>query len=97
MVDNVVVSNIKVDLSSRQAKTDMVKLAIVYFGVPLRCPIESEEVFCYRGQKLLTLTESTKKVLQMFAFGSKDATLKLLIQHDKGKSCFETITRIVKD
>lgn len=82
------------DPKSKKSETFRVGLAI--FAIPLACSFNSS-TFCYKGERLVTFTQSTLRLLNAFPLNGRSAVFKMIITHDTGKSCFETEMEIYKE
>lgn len=86
----------KADLCSKKPKPELIMLLIAYFGIPLSCPFTSDRLTCFKDEKIVTFTGSTKKLLSLFGTSPSGVVLKFNIVHDTGKSCFEASGKVVK-
>lgn len=88
----------KVELYDPKAKkSDLLKLGLGAFGVPLICPNNSSSTFCFKSEKIVTFTESTMKLLQIFPVIGNTASVKVIITHNNGQSCFETENVLIEE
>lgn len=90
-----VVFSWKDDLCNKKTKPDLVKLFIAYLGIPFDCPVKSSMIHCYNGDKILTFSESTKRLLSLFV-DETGVILRMSITHNNGKSCFQVENRVYK-
>lgn len=74
----------------------MTKMLIAYLGIPLKCQQVTPSVYCYKNEKVLTMAESSKRLLRIFASGNRWVHLKVEIDHDSGKSCFEVDNKTLR-
>lgn len=81
------------DLCEKKPKPDMVISNMAGWGIPNKCPVSESSVFCYKGNKVATLSPVTQRLLSLFA-KSKAVTARILITHDTGTSCFEGIVKV---
>lgn len=88
----------KTDLCDKTAKkSDILKAGLGLFAIPFACPFNKTQVFCYKGQKVVTFSESMKRLISAFPLSGNTATYRIVITHGNGKSsCFETESEIEK-
>lgn len=91
------VFSMKFDLCSAKRKPDLLKISMAMIGLPSKCPISKDSVFCMDVSKpYVKLTDMSVKFLEMFQkSSSKEATIRINITHDTGFSCFESDHRII--
>lgn len=70
--------------------------AIAGWGIPNICPITESSTFCYKGEKLGQLSLATQKMLEFIAT-LKQMKIRFTIEHDTGTSCFEALSRTLKN
>lgn len=90
------IANWKFDLCSKRAKPDFIRILFGFLGIPLHCPVASNIIHCYKKEMIVTLSESSKRLLPIFAADSKGVTLIVDITHETGKSCFEVRNKVLK-
>lgn len=77
--------------------SEVLKFGLGIFGIPSTCSYNGSSKFCFNGGKLLTFTESTLRLLQLFPVSGNEAIAKIIITHDNGQSCFEVGFELLKD
>jgi hypothetical protein len=87
-----------VTLCNNKQKHDMIKANMAFFGVPPRCPVTKNSIFCYDGNKpVLKFSETSQKLFKMFIqSNTKEASIKINITHNTGNSCFEVEHSMIK-
>lgn len=74
---------------------DLVKASKAQFGIPSKCPILGNEVFCYHGEKVLTFSKAQARLMMLLP-GVTDMEMRVNITHDTGNSCFEAISKFTR-
>lgn len=74
--------------NNKEKKKDLMKIAMLIFGIPFKCPMKSEQQFCFNGTKV-QLAKPTKKFLPLLFSDGKDSTVQFVVTHDTGSSCFK--------
>ncbi|CRK93646.1 CLUMA_CG007175, isoform A [Clunio marinus] len=84
-VEQLRVLNMKQDLCSKKPIPDHMRACAALWGIPLKCPINQNEIFCYKGKK------SKFTNLRVLKFLAQYSSFKVLtkISHDTGDSCLE--------
>lgn len=85
----------KFDICGKKRLADMENFCLVYFGIPLSCPMSARAIHCYNNKKIMKLSESTQRLLSVFE-QSGGVRLTIKISHDTGQSCFEVANKVVK-
>lgn len=83
------------DICDTKDKPEMLRSNLIGWGIPGFCPFNATSTFCYKGNKLMTLSKMTQKVLE-FLVSLKGNKVRITIKHDTGSSCFEGISRVKK-
>src|SRR4051812_8453707 len=86
----------KTDICDKKKPSQMIALSLAQLAVPPGCPINSEKVHCLNNKKIFTFSASSQRILASFAITSPVSTLRVNIDHDNGKSCFEGQGKVVK-
>lgn len=89
------VQNNVYDLCDNKPKPDMIKSHIFSLGIPYRCPVKDNSTFCYKGNKVMTFSSATQRMIKFFA-STRSVKFRINIKHDTGLSCFEGDARVVK-
>lgn len=92
MKDNLTVQENKSDLCDRKKKPDIMAMTFAGFGIPDGCPIVSNYTFCRKNENLFTFSPATQKLWTIMAMAAPVSTIKLVVTHDSGMSCFEIKT-----
>lgn len=95
MENKMLINRAEFSLCGKMPAPDLVKSNLVSWGVPFRCPVNESSTFCYKGNKLFTLTSISQKMLSLFAM-PKQTSVRILITHDTGISCFEADCSVIK-
>lgn len=95
MDGSMVVSHATFDICDKKLKPDLIRCNLAAWGIPPRCPFNQSSTFCYKGNKLLTFSLITQKMLPLFSL-TNSVTIKLVIKHDTGISCFEADSKVTK-
>lgn len=73
---------------------EMIKFLFALFGLPFQCAVEKSSTFCRKDEKIVTLSDATKRLLPLFA-SAPGVGLKVVIDHKTGgKSCFYTFDSV---
>lgn len=93
----ILVFETKLDLCDKKKKSDMVKLGLLGFGVPMQCSSKktTETVFCNNPSKPLQITPSLQKLLSIFAANGQ-VKLVAKMNHDTGTSCMISHMTFIK-
>lgn len=81
---------------SKSKKSEMLRIGLGLFGVPFSCGFNST-IFCYNGQKVVRLSESSLRLLHVLTANGNSAVWRMVVTHDNGKSCFETENEIFRE
>lgn len=88
----------KSDLCDQKSKiSDILKVGFGIFGIPMTCYYNSTPFFCYKNEKVVTFSESTMRLFQIFPVNGNQSVAKIKITHDEGTSCFETGSEMGED
>lgn len=91
----IMVTQSKFDLCEKKVKPDLIRCNMAGWGIPPRCAFEQNSTFCYKGNKILTLSVTTQKMLPLFSV-ARAVAVRIEIKHDTGISCFEADTKVSK-
>lgn len=91
----ILVNHAEFDLCDKKQKPDLIRCNMAGYGIPPRCGGNQSSTYCYKGNKLLTLSLATQKMLSFFSH-SKAVRVKINIKHDTGTSCFEADAKVSK-
>lgn len=79
-----------------QAMGKLIRIIMGALGMPRKCPITEETTFCYKEEKLLTLSKTSRRILDIIGVGQVGKITELIITHDTGKSCFYEEHELIK-
>jgi hypothetical protein len=74
---------------NKKKKKDLMKVAMAMFGIPFKCPVKKNQLFCFNGTKITQIAEPTKRFLPLLFSDGKDSTVMIIVTHDSGSSCFQ--------
>lgn len=83
------------NLCDPKPKPEMLKFSLAGWAIPNRCPNDESIKYCSNATNALQLSAGTQKMLSLFALRSI-VKLRIIITHDTGTSCFESMDSIVK-
>lgn len=78
---------------------EILKSNLIGWGIPNYCPVNETSTFCYKGNKMMTYSSVSQKLLGFFVTtNTRKHKIRITIKHDTGLSCFEgesKVSRIV--
>lgn len=86
----------KIDICDQKKKSDMIALSLAGFSIPKRCPVTASYTSCRNNEKVLSFSESSRRLLSAFSMVAREAVIKVVLTHDTGTSCFEVETEVNK-
>lgn len=95
--NNEIVHEIKdfdICLKSKRKSIEILKGFLVGMGVPRSCNIIDNQTSCSKTASIIKVPLTILEVITKI--DAKPATMKMLIDHDTGKSCFDAQYEIVK-
>lgn len=84
-----------VNLCDSKPRPDILKFIMAGLAIPNYCPVKENSTFCMSPQTKLRLSDSTQRMLSFLALTSR-VNIRVKIEHDTGKSCFEGVHSFVK-
>lgn len=82
------------DLCQKNKLVGLISLAAL--TVLPSCPINSALTFCHKNKNILTFSQTMKKILSTLTGVASEFNIRIEINHDTGKSCFEVKAEILK-
>lgn len=92
---DMMISELKFDFCDKKKKSDLIKLILLGFGVPVQCSSKKSTVFCYNPSKPMLISQSLQKMLPIFARNIK-VRIAVRMNHDTGTSCMNALS-VFKD
>lgn len=82
--------------SKKEQNGKIIKIIMGAIAMPRKCPITEEMIFCYKNEKIITLSQASRRILGIIASGQRGTFSELTIMHDSGRSCFYEEHEITK-
>lgn len=64
------------------------------FGIPDKCNINEKQIFCLNNKKVVKIPIAL--LMMVTSLNRTYTTVKMIIDHDSGKSCFDGQYRVTK-
>lgn len=98
MINAIKIYEGKTNLCDHQLlRPEIVELCLAGFGIPNQCSIASNFTFYRNNEKVLIFSKSFKKIISAFAVSLSEYEIKVVMDHDTGKSCFKIVLVISKN
>lgn len=79
-----------------QSMGKLIKIIMGALAMPRKCPITEETTYCYNEEKLITLSKTSRRILEIIGVGQVGKITELVIAHDTGRSCFHEEHELIK-
>jgi hypothetical protein len=98
-LEGTIVFNKIIDVCDKKPKPELVKPHFAIIGIPTRCPITKNFVFCNDASKpLVKFSDSAAKFFGFFmSLNAQGVTIRVNITHDTGSSCFEAEHKVIRN
>lgn len=85
---------VKGDLCNIQ--NDLAKTVLSSLGLTKKCFFEEDTVLCLKDDVSFTLSKASVRLLGVFVLDQSPLRTKTVLNHDTGRSCFDTQYKLVK-